>query len=90
MESILTMLYNGELYPDEQFLPKSPEYTRTLHTFTSSEKEFLKILREIRPDLEEKYEEIWNNYLDVLALRREDMFRRSFTMGDALMAEVLT
>ena len=89
MDSILTQIYNGELYPDEQFVPSSPEYTRRYHAFSSSEKEFLDILREVRPDLETKYEEIWDHYLDVLDLRREDMFRRSFRLGAALMTEVL-
>ena len=89
MESILKRLYDGELYPDEQFLPDSQEYKRLLTLFSLSEKEFTSRLQAINPALVEQYEEMWNKYLDVLALRREEMFQRSFCLGAALVAEAL-
>lgn len=90
MKSIWSQIYNGDLCPIEQFYPKSPEYTRCYDAFAESESELISILREVRPDLEAKYEEICDRFLEVLDLRGETMFRHSFCLGASLMLDILT
>jgi hypothetical protein len=85
-KSLLQQLYDGEIYPAEQIVPKSPEYKELLRKL-SAEKEYLR--EKLSESDRERFDEIGSMYLEIASLCSYEDFAYGFRLGVGLMIEVL-
>lgn len=88
MRSILEQLYDGEIYPAEQFDVKTKEYQRVMKEHGEHYEEFVEKLNNITPSLGERFMEIMDEQLDAIPIEMEETFIAGFRLGARLMIEV--
>lgn len=86
-KSLLQQLYDGEIYPAEQIVPKSPEY-RELSRKLSDEKEYLQA--QLSASNGERFKEMENLFQEITSLYGYENFFYGFRLGVGLMIETLT
>ena len=88
MKSILSELYEGKIFPAEQYSPRSEEYRkihqRNYHHYDS----FIETLRKLEPPLDKQFIKIMDEQLDVIPFEFSEMFIDGFKLGAKMMAEV--
>lgn len=89
MKTILRQLYDGELYPCENFVPGSPEYRACEAAYSRHQEEFCSRLRAISPELAERYAGLRDDLTLLRAIENEELFYYSFRLGMTLLAEAL-
>ncbi|MFI8715678.1 hypothetical protein QIH01_08505 [Brevibacillus brevis] len=77
-KTLLQQLYDGEIYPAEQIVPKSPEYTELLRKL-GTEKQYLR----------ERFDEMGDMHLEIASLCGYEDFAYGFRLGAGLMIEAL-
>ena len=88
MENILDALYNGRIFPAEQFSPKEKEYKEIVHSSNKHVDEFTEMLRKLDPPLDQKYIEIADEQMDMIPYEFSCMFIEGFRLGAKIMVEV--
>lgn len=86
MSTLLQQLYNGEIYPAEQYLPYLEEYKAMRRKHIENCDDFLK---KIGSPLDKEFLKIMEEELDTLPLDFFQMFSDGFKLGAKLMIEVL-
>lgn len=68
MENILEQLYNGEIFPAEQYAPRSEEYRKICQRHYNHYEDFIELLGKLNPPLDKRFIEIMDERLDVISL----------------------
>ena len=61
MKSLLLQLYNGEVYPAEQYTPKTAEYRKLRQEHYNHYEDFIKQLKLLEPPLDKLLLRSWTN-----------------------------
>lgn len=85
MERILKALYDGELYPAEQYKPKSEEYIALRRKHYQSYEDFIK---KLESPLAIEFIRIMDEQLDAVPLEFSETFISGFRLGAKMMIEV--
>lgn len=85
MDKILQALYNGELYPAEQYLPMIEEYKALRKKQYENYEDFIK---KIGSPLDKEFKRILDEQLDTFPLQLSEMFIDGFRLGARIMIEV--
>ncbi len=88
MKSVLMELYDGRVYPAEQFFPRSKEHKALLDRYCWHADEFTEKLSRLSPPLDEEFTAVMNEYMDVTSDDLAEMFADGFRLGARLMIEV--
>lgn len=88
MDRILQQLYNGEIYPAEQFNPMLDEYKELRKKQYQNYADFIKELEQLQPPLHERFIKIMDEQLDTVPLELSQMFIDGFRLGAKMMIAV--
>lgn len=88
MKSLLLQLYDGEIYPAEQYAPKAEEYRKLWREHYKHHEEFISQLKKTEPPLDERFIEIMDEQLKTVPLEISEMFIDGFRLGARMMIEV--
>ncbi len=88
MRNILEQLYNGEIFPAEQYSLKEKDYRKIYQERYSHYEEFIEMLSKLNPPLDKRFIEIMDEQLDVIPYDSSEMFIEGFRLGARIMAEV--
>lgn len=88
MKSILLRLYEGEIYPAEQFNLKTEEYRSMCQKHYQHYDDFIEQLKSLDPPLHEKFIHIMDEQLDEVPFELSGTFLEGFRLGARMMIEV--
>lgn len=88
MKSILRSLYDGEIYPAEQFKVKTKEYRIMREKHHRHYEDFIEILMALDPPLHERFIEIMDEQIDAVPIEFSCAFIDGFRLGARMMMEV--
>ena len=88
MKSILLRLYDGEIYPPEQFNLKTEEYRSMRQAHYQHYEDFIEQLKSLDPPLHEKFIDIMDEQLDEIPLELSGTFLEGFRLGARIMIEI--
>lgn len=88
MKSLLLQLYGGEIFPAEQYTPKTEEYRKLRREHCKHYEDFIKQLKVLDPPLDKRFIEIMDEQLDVFPLEMSEMFIDGFCLGARMMIEI--
>lgn len=89
-DSILKQLYNGQIYPPEQYTPSSPEYHQKSKVLSEYYQSLSSELAGLDPSLPDKLEELFILRNSLCSTEVEEMYLEGFRLGVKMMAEVFT
>lgn len=87
MDNIIKQLYNGELYPAEQFRPMQEEYIKKRKSINSHYEDFIK---KLGTPLDKEFINIMDEQLDLLPFEASDMFTDGFRLGARMILDILS
>ena len=87
-EEHTTTAYNGEIFPAEQYAPKSEEHRKIYQGNYKHYEDFIELLSKLNPPLDKRFIEIMDEQLDVIPYEFSEMFIDGFKLGAKIMAEV--
>ena len=85
MSKILQDLYNGEIYPAEQYLPKIEEYSALRKKHYEHYEDFI---QKLGSPLDKEFIQIMDEQLDTLPIEFSEMFIDGFRLGAKMIIEV--
>lgn len=85
-KSLLQQFYDGEIYPAEQIIPKSPKYRELSHKL-GDEKQYLQ--EQLSASDGERFKEMENLFQEITSLYGYENFFYGFRLGVGLMIETL-
>lgn len=85
MDKILKALYEGELYPAEQYRPMTEEYIALRKKHHQSYEDFI---RKLGSPLDEEFIHIMDEQLDAVPFELAETFIDGFRLGAKMMIEV--
>ena len=88
MNKILSDLYNGDLFPPIQYVPKSQEYFKLRQKLSEHYDDFYTTVQNINPDLAKQFASIMEEQLDVSVFDDKETYMGSFCLGARLMIEI--
>ena len=88
MKSILLQLYDGEISPAEQYLPKTEEYRQMRREHCHHYEDFIQTLKTLNPPLNKRFIEIMNEQSNIVSLEMAEIFIDGFRLGTKMMIEV--
>lgn len=88
MKSILQALYDGKLYPAEQYAPKSKEYQTISHEYSRHCHDFSDALAELDPPMANQFEKILEEQNETMSYELSEMFIDGFRLGARIMIDV--
>lgn len=88
MKSILLRLYDGEIFPAEQFNLKTEEYRSMSQTHYQHYEDFIEQLKSLEPPLHEKFIHIMDEQIEEVPLKLSETFLEGFRLGARIMIEV--
>lgn len=88
MKSILSALYDGKIFPTEQFAPRSEEYHKIQQEHSQRYDEFIEILKALDPPLDKQLDELMAEELDMLPTEFSEVFVDGFRLGAKIMFEI--
>ena len=88
VKNILEQLYNGEIFPAEQYAPKGEEYRKIHQGHYHHYEDFIELLSKLEPPLDKRFVKIMDEQLDVIPFEFSEMFIDGFKLGAKMMAEV--
>ena len=80
MKNVLEQLYNGEIFPAEQYAPKSEEHRKIYQGNYKHYEDFIELLSKLNPPLDKRFIEIMDEQLDVIPYEFSEMFIDGFQM----------
>lgn len=88
MKSVLMELYDGWVFPAEQFYPRSKEHKKMLDRFCRHSEAFTDKLSRLDPPLYEEFSRVMNEYMDLSAADLAEMFVDGFRLGARILIDV--
>ena len=88
VKNVLEQLYNGEIFPAEQYAPKGEEYRKIHQGHYHHYEDFIEVLAKLEPPLDKRFIKIMDEQLDVIPYEFSEMFIDGFKLGAKMMAEV--
>ena len=88
MKSILSELYEGNIFPAEQYSPRIEEYRQIHQSHYKQYNNFIETLSKLEPPLDKQFIKIMDEQLDVIPFEFSEMFIDGFKLGAKMMAEV--
>ena len=88
MKSVLQQLYDGELFPAEQFMPKIEEYQRLLREHNRCYDDFFEKLSSLDSGLCDMFVRLREDSLDFIPYETSEMFIQGFRLGAKMMIEI--
>lgn len=88
MKSILQRLYDGEIFPAEQIRVTTEEYQAMRRKHYEHYDDFSKQLKELNPQLGEKFVKIMDEQFDAVPLEIATTFIEGFRLGARMIIEV--
>lgn len=85
MDRILQALYDGKIYPAEQFRPMIEEFKILQEKKREHYENFIK---KLSSPLDEEFDNIMDEQLDTLPLELREMFIDGFRLGARMMVEI--
>lgn len=89
MEDIIKQLYNGRLYPAEQYQPCSEAYQAKYKQYSSHLDGLLKQLESISPSLSEELDALISERNALASTEVEENYIEGFRLGAALIMDIL-
>ena len=80
MKSILTELYEGNIFPAEQYSPRSEEYRQIHQNHYKHYDNFIETLSKLEPPLDKQFIKIMDEQLDVIPYE--------FRLGARIMIDI--
>lgn len=81
-------LYEGEIYPAEQYLPLLEEYKKLRKEQHQHYDDFVQELNKLSTPLGDRFIKIMDEQLDTIPLEFSEMFIDGFRLGARMMIEV--
>ena len=88
VKNVLEQLYNGEIFPTEQYAPKCEEYRKIHQGHYHHYEDFIVVLAKLEPPLDKRFIKIMDEQLDVIPFEFSEMFIDGFKLETKMMAEV--
>jgi hypothetical protein len=88
VKNVLEQFYNGEIFPAEQYAPKSEEYRKIHQGNYNHCEDFVELLAKLETPLDKRFIKIMDEQLDVIPFEFSEMFIDGFKLGAKMMAEV--
>lgn len=88
MDKILQALYDGELYPAEQYRPLMAEYKKKRKEQYHHYEDFIQDLEKYEASLSRRFVEIMDEQIDTLPFELSEMFIDGFRLGARMMIEI--
>nr|WP_300826088.1 DUF6809 family protein [uncultured Schaedlerella sp.] len=88
MKNILSELYEGKIFPAEQYSPRSEEYRKIYQEHYQHYDDFIETLSKVNPPLDKKFIEIMDEQLDVIPYEFSEMFIDGFRLGARIMIDI--
>lgn len=88
MKSILSELYEGNIFPAEQYSSKSEEYRQIYQKHYKHYEDFIKTLSKLEPPLDKQFIKILDEQLDVIPYEFSEMFTDGFRLGARVMIDI--
>ena len=88
MKSILSALYEGKIFPAEQYSPRSEEYRKIYQENYRHYDDFVETLSKLNPPLDKRFIEIMDEQLDVIPYEFSEMFIDGFRLGARIMIDI--
>lgn len=88
MRPILKQLYDGDIFPAEQFYPKTEECKAIRKKHFSHYEYFTKKVEAFSPELSKEFIKIMDEQLDTVPLEFSEMFIEGFRLGARMVIEI--
>ena len=88
MKSILSELYEGKIFPAEQYSPRSEEYRQIHQSHYKHYENFIETLSKLEPPLDKQFIKIMDEQLDVIPYEFSEMFIDGFRLGARIMIDI--
>ena len=88
MDTILQQLYDGKIFPAEQYRPTVEEYKKLYKKHYQHYEDFIKELSQMQKPLDTRFVEIMDEQLDTIPYEISNMFIDGFRLGARMMIEV--
>lgn len=88
MDAILRQLFDGKLYPSEQYYPEIEAVKKIRERNHKNYEDFIKQLELLNPALVEQFENILDEQLDTAPFETYQMFADGFRLGARLIVEI--
>lgn len=88
MKKILEQLYNGDICPAEQYVPKGEEYRKRRQENYRHYQDFIELLSKLDPPLDERFIKIMDEQIDLVPCEFSEIFIDGFRLGVKIMTEV--
>ena len=88
MKSILSELYEGNIFPAEQYSPRSEEYRQIHQNHYKHYDNFIETLSKLEPPLDKQFIKIMDEQLDVIPYEFSEMFIDGFRLGARIMIDI--
>ena len=88
MRTILKQLYDGDIFPAEQFYPKEEEYKALRKKHFTHYDDFRKKVEALSPELSQEFVQIMDEQLDTVPLEFSEMFIDGFRLGARMVIEI--
>lgn len=85
MDTVLRALYNGEIYPAEQYRPVTEEYRAILNERLIDYQNFIK---KLDSSLADEFKRIMDEQLDHVHIEHSQMFIDGFRLGAKMIIEI--
>ena len=81
MKNVLEQLYNGKIFPAEQYAPRGEEYRKIYQGNYRHYEDFIELLSKLEPPLDKRFINILDEQLDVIPFEFSEMFINGFKLG---------
>ena len=86
MRDLLNELYNGRIYPSEQYVPHSYQYAAMTQTYYDCR---TALEKKLTPELSQELDMAFQKYQDLISVELYEMFRQGYKLGSRLMLEIM-
>lgn len=88
MNSVLSDLYDGKIFPAQEYSSRSEEYRRLRRKHYSHYEDFIETLKGIEPSLDKRFIEIMDEQIETVPFEFSETFIDGFRLGARMMIEV--
>ncbi len=88
MKSILLELYEGNIFPAEQYSPRNEEYRKIHQRNYQHYNNFIETLSKLDPPLDEQFINIMDEQLETIPFDFSEMFIDGFRLGARIMIDI--
>ena len=88
MKSLLLKLYDGEVFPVEQYTSRTEVYRKMCQEHYKHYDEFIKQLKLLEPPLTKRFIEIMDEQLDTVSIEMSEMFIDGFRLGARMVIKI--